>query len=72
MSFLGYNFRHININFFKGAEIHTMSARDTHALRLGAGELINSPVLDSLCSLNIDTNYVFIFLNIIIILNIMQ
>ena len=49
-----------------------MSARDTHALKLSGGELINSPVLDSLHSLNIDIEYVFIFLNIIIILNIMQ
>ena len=49
-----------------------MSAGDTCALKLGGGELINSPVLASLCSLNIDAKYVFIFLNIIIILNIMQ
>ena len=49
-----------------------MSARDRRALKLGGGELINSPVLDSLHSPNIDTEYVFIFLNIIIILNIMQ
>ena len=28
--------------------------------------MINSPVLDSLCSLNIDAKYVFIYLNIII------
>ena len=48
-----------------------MSARDTCALKLSGGELINSPVLDSLHSLNIDAEYVFIFLNIIIILNIM-
>ena len=49
-----------------------MNAGDTHALKLGGGELINLPVLDSLHSLNIDAEYVFIFLNIIIILNIMQ
>ena len=49
-----------------------MSARDSHALQLSAGELINSPVLDSLHSLNIDAEYVFIFSNIIIILNTMQ
>ena len=49
-----------------------MSAGDTCALKLSGGELINSPVLDSLCSLNIDAEYVFLFLNIIIILNIMQ
>ena len=39
-----------------------MSAGDTHALKLSEGELINSPVLDSLCSVNIDTKYVFVFL----------
>ena len=49
-----------------------MSARDIHALKLGGGELINSPVLDSLHSLNIDAEYVFVFLNIIIILNVIQ
>ena len=49
-----------------------MSAGDTCASELSGGELINSPVLDSLHSLNIDAEYVFIFLNIIIILNIMQ
>ena len=57
---------------FKDKESHNMSAGDTRALKLGGGELINSPVLDSFCSLNIDAEYVFIFLNIIIILNIMQ
>ena len=49
-----------------------MSARGTHALKLSEGEFINSPVLGSLCSLNIDAEYVFISLNIIIILNITQ
>ena len=49
-----------------------MSAGDTRALELSGGELINSPVLDSLWSLNIDAEYVFIFLNIIITVNIMQ
>ena len=39
-----------------------MSARDTRALELSGGELINSPVLDSLHSLNIDAEYVFYFL----------
>ena len=57
---------------FKDEESHKMSAGDTHALKLGGGELINSPVLDSLCSLNIDAKYVFVFLNIIIILNFIQ
>ena len=49
-----------------------MSVRDTCALKLSGGELINSPVLDSLCSLNIDAEYVFIFLDTIIVLNILQ
>ena len=49
-----------------------MSAGDTCALKLGGGGLINSPVLDSLCSLNIGAEYVFVFLNIIIILNVIQ
>ena len=53
-------------------KVGKVSASDTHALKLSGGELINSPVLDSLCSLNIDTEYVFIFLNRIIILYIMQ
>ena len=71
MSFLG-KFLGILTLIFKDEESHKMSAEDTHALKLGGGELINSPVLDSLCSLNIDAEYVFVFLNIIIILNIMQ
>ena len=49
-----------------------MSARDTCALKLGGGGLINSPVLDDLCSLAIGIEYVFVFLNIIIILNVIQ
>ena len=49
-----------------------MSAGDTHALEFSGGELINLPVLDSLHSLNIDAEYLFVFLNIIIILKIMQ
>ena len=49
-----------------------MSAGNTCALKLGGGGLINSPVLDSLCSIDIDTEYVFVFLNIIIILNVIQ
>ena len=62
----------ISTLIFKDEESDKMSARDTCALKLSWGELINSPVLDSLCSLNIDAEYVFLFLNIIIILNIMQ
>ena len=49
-----------------------MSAGNTCALKLDGGGLINSPVLDSLCSLDIGTEYVFVFLNIIIILNVIQ
>ena len=49
-----------------------MSARNTCALKLGGGGLINSPVLDSLCSLDIGVKYVFVFLNIIITLNVTQ
>ena len=49
-----------------------MSTRNTHALKLGGGGLINSPVLDSLCSLDIGAEYVFVFLNIIVILNVIQ
>ena len=57
---------------FKDEESGKMSAGDTCALKLSGGELIDSPVLDSLCSLNIDAEYVFISLNLIIIVNIMQ
>ena len=49
-----------------------MSARNTCALKLGGGGLINSPVLDSLHSLDIGTEYVFILLSIIIISNVIQ
>ena len=49
-----------------------MSARNTRALKLGEGGLKNSPVLDSLCSLDIGTEYVFVFLNTIIILSVIQ
>ena len=49
-----------------------MSAGDTCALKLGGGGLINSPVLDNLHSLDIGTEYVLFFLNIIIILNVIQ
>ena len=49
-----------------------MNAGNTHALKLGGAGLINSPVLDSLHSLDIGTEYVFVFLDIIIILNVIQ
>ena len=49
-----------------------MSARNTHALKLGGGGLINSSVLDDLHSLDIGAKYVFVFLNTIIILNVIQ
>ena len=49
-----------------------MSAGNTHALKLGGSGLINSPVLDSLRSLDIGAKYVFVFLNIVIILNVIQ
>ena len=57
---------------FKDEESGKMSARGACALKLSEGELTNPPVLGSLCSLNIDAEYVFISLNITIILNIMQ
>ena len=57
---------------FKDEESGKMSAGGAHALKLSEGELTNPPVLGSLCSLNIDAEYVFISLNITIILNIMQ
>ena len=39
--------------FFKDEEVYKMSAKNTHALRLGGGGLINSPVSDNPCSPNI-------------------
>ena len=39
-----------------------MDTGDMCALKLSGGELIKSFVLDSLCSLNIDAEYVFLFL----------
>ena len=57
---------------FKDEEDCKMSARDTHALKLGGDGLINSPVLVDLHSLDIGTEYVFVFLNTIIILNVIQ
>ena len=46
-----------------------MSAEGAHVWKVGEGELTNPPVLSSPHSLNIDAEYVFISLNIIIILN---
>ena len=56
---------------FKDKESGKMSARGAHVLKVSEGELTNPPVC-SLCSLNIDDEYVFISLNTTIILNIMQ
>ena len=43
---------------FKDKEVCKMSVENTCALRLGGGELVNSPVLDNFGSLNISTEYV--------------
>ena len=56
---------------FKNEESGKMSAEGACVWKVGEGELTNPPVLSSLCSLNIDAEYVFISLNTIIILNIM-
>ena len=55
---------------FKDEESGKMSARGACVLKVSEGELTYPPVLDSLCSLNIDAKYVFISLNTNIILNI--
>ena len=54
---LNYGFYNINVNF-KDEEVCKMSAENTHALKLGGGGLINSPVSDSPCSPDIVTKYV--------------
>ena len=56
----------------KNEESGKMSAEGACVWKVGEGELTNPPMLSSLCSLNIDTKYIFISLNGIIILNIMQ
>ena len=62
--------KHFNINFFKNEESDKMSAEGAHVWKMSEGESTNSPVLSSLCSPNIDAEYVFIFLSTIIILDI--
>ena len=47
-----------------------MSLEGVNVWKVSEGELTNSPVLSSFCSLNIDAEYVFISLNTIFILNI--
>ena len=42
----------------KEEEVCKTSAENTHALRLGGGGLINSPMSDNLHSLDISTEYV--------------
>ena len=48
----------ISMLIFKDKEVCKMSAKNACALRLGGGGLINSPVLDNLCSPDIVTEYV--------------
>ena len=48
----------ISMLIFKDEEVCKMSAENTHALKLGGGGLINSPVLDNLHSPDIATEYV--------------
>ena len=48
----------ISTLIFKDEEVCKMSVENTHALRLGRGGLVNSPVLDNFGSLNINTEYV--------------
>ena len=71
MSFFKIKFVSISTLIFKDEESGKMSAGDARVLKLSEGELTNPPVLSSLHSLNIDTEYVFISLNMTIILNIM-
>ena len=59
----------ISILIFKNEESDKMSAGGAHVWKVSEGELTNPPMLSSLCSLNIDAEYVFISLNTIIILN---
>ena len=48
----------ISTLIFKDEEVCKMSVGNTCALRLCGGGLVNSPVLDNLGSLNINTEYV--------------
>ena len=59
----------ILILIFKNEEGGKMSAEGAHVWKVGEGELTNPPMLSCPYSLNIDTEYVFISLNTIIILN---
>ena len=54
---------------FKSEKGGKMSAESACVWKVGEGELMNPPMLSSPHSLNIDTKYVFISLNTIIILN---
>ena len=54
---------------FKNEESGKMSAEGAHVWKVGEGELTNPPMLSSPHSPNIDAEYIFISLNIIIILN---
>ena len=64
--------KHFNINFFKNEESDKMSAEGAHVCKMSEGESTNSLMLSSLCSLNIDAEYIFIFfLSTIIIIDIM-
>ena len=47
--------------FFKNEESDNMSAESAHVQKTSEGESTNSPMLSSLHSSNIDTEYVFIF-----------
>ena len=54
---------------FKNEEGGKMSAEGACVWKVSEGESTYAPVLGSPCFLNIDAKYVFISLNIIIILN---
>ena len=60
----------ISILIFKNEESGKMSAEGACVWKVDEGELTNPPMLSSLHSLNIDAEYVFISLNVIVILNI--
>ena len=54
----------ISTSISKDEEVHKMSAENTHALRLGGGRSISSPVSNNLCSLDINTEYVLLVFTI--------
>ena len=60
----------ILILIFKDEESGKMSAEGACVLKVSEGELTNPLMLSSLCSLNIDSEYVFISINTTIIWNI--